>query len=335
MPTINAQTAPFAAIVQTADSTANLIFQTANVTALTINNSQVVSLANALPVTSGGTGSSDRQTALDNLAGAVTSGSYLRGNGTDVVMSAIQSADVPTLNQNTTGTAGNVTGIVAIANGGTGSNSATFSGANITSLNASNISSGTIATARLATGTANSTTYLRGDQTWATVTQTRISGGTTGLTPNTLTGGDVTLAGTLAVANGGTGTASPSLVGGTNITISGSWPNQTVTAASGAPTTAQVLSATAGATTGAVGTYAWLGDAAAVQTVPGGTRAGSDLWYAGLSADISWSNQFPGGTIAQGGSYGGQPSGTWRAMGLSQPRDNNNRFPTTMWLRIS
>jgi hypothetical protein len=71
--------------------------------------------------------------------------------------------------------------------------------------NASSITSGTIATARLATGTANATTFLRGDQTWATVTQTRISGGTTGLTPNTLTDGDVTLAGTLAVGNGGTG----------------------------------------------------------------------------------------------------------------------------------
>lgn len=71
--------------------------------------------------------------------------------------------------------------------------------------NASSITSGTVPTARLASGTANSTTYLRGDQTWATVTQTRISGGTTGLTPNTLTGGDVTLAGTLAAANGGTG----------------------------------------------------------------------------------------------------------------------------------
>ena len=53
----------------------------------------------------GGTGQTSRQNAMDALAGAVTSGQYLRGNGTDVVMSAIQAGDVPTLNQNTTGTA--------------------------------------------------------------------------------------------------------------------------------------------------------------------------------------------------------------------------------------
>jgi hypothetical protein len=35
---------------------------------------------------------------------------------------------------------------------------------------ASDLTSGTVATARLGSGTANSTTYLRGDQTWATVT---------------------------------------------------------------------------------------------------------------------------------------------------------------------
>ena len=64
--------------------------------------------------------SANRQAAMDNLAGATTSGQYLRGNGTDVVMSAIQAGDVPTLNQNTTGTASNVTGTVLEANGGTG-----------------------------------------------------------------------------------------------------------------------------------------------------------------------------------------------------------------------
>jgi hypothetical protein len=77
-----------------------------------------------LPIANGGTGETTRQAAMDALAGSTTSGQYLRGNGTDVVMSAIQAADVPTLNQNTTGTASNVTGTVAIANGGTGQTTA-------------------------------------------------------------------------------------------------------------------------------------------------------------------------------------------------------------------
>jgi hypothetical protein len=66
-----------------------------------------------------------------------------------------------------------------VTSGGTGSNSATFSGANITSLNASAISSGTVPTARLGSGTANNTTFLRGDQTYAVVSSgTLIPSGT-------------------------------------------------------------------------------------------------------------------------------------------------------------
>jgi glucose/arabinose dehydrogenase len=44
--------------------------------------------------------------------------------------------------------------------------------------------------------------------------------------------------GLLPVANGGTGTATPSLVQGSNITITGSWPNQTITAAASTGITA-------------------------------------------------------------------------------------------------
>ena len=61
-------------------------------------------------ITQGGTGQTTQQTAINALAGNVTSGQYLRGNGTNVIMSAIQTADVPILNQNTTGSAGSFTG---------------------------------------------------------------------------------------------------------------------------------------------------------------------------------------------------------------------------------
>ena len=49
------------------------------------------------------------------------------------------------------------------------------SGANITALNASNLASGTVPTARLGSGTASSSTFLRGDSTFAAVTSTTIS----------------------------------------------------------------------------------------------------------------------------------------------------------------
>jgi len=71
----------------------------------------------AIGIAYGGTGATTRQAAMDALAGSVTSGQYLRGDGTDVVMAAIQAADVPTLNQNTTGNAATATTATNVSGG--------------------------------------------------------------------------------------------------------------------------------------------------------------------------------------------------------------------------
>jgi hypothetical protein len=86
-------------------------------------------LINQVSIANGGTGQSTQQAALTALSGAQTSGQYLRSNGTNTLLSAIQVADVPTLNQNTTGTAAGLSSTLAIASGGTGST--TLAGASI------------------------------------------------------------------------------------------------------------------------------------------------------------------------------------------------------------
>jgi len=120
---------------------------------------------------------------------------------------AIVAADIPTLNQNTTGTAANVTGTVAVANGGTGATTAatartnlgaTTLGGNLYTLanvaaiafprfNADNtVSSLDAATFRTAIGAGTSST---------TGTVTSVASGTG------LTGGPITTTGTLSLAN--------------------------------------------------------------------------------------------------------------------------------------
>lgn len=87
-----------------------------------------------LPIANGGSGQTTAQAAMNSFAGAVTSGQYLRGNGTNVVMSAIQAGDVPTLNQNTTGSAATLTtGRTISATGDISYTSGSFNGsANVT-----------------------------------------------------------------------------------------------------------------------------------------------------------------------------------------------------------
>jgi hypothetical protein len=137
---------------------------------------------------------------------------------------AIVAADVPTLNQNTTGTAANVTGTVAVANGGTGQTSYTDG-----QLLVGNTTGNTLAKATLTAGSGITITNGPGSVTIAatgggggtgTVTSVGLSGGTTGLTATSdttnpiTTSGTFTLGGTLAVANGGTNSTSTATAGG-------------------------------------------------------------------------------------------------------------------------
>ena len=104
-------------------------------------------VSGTLPLTSGGSGQITAQLGMNAFAGAVTSGSYLRGNGTNVVMNTIQVADVPTLNQSTTGSAATLTtGRTVSITGDLTYSSGSFNGsANVTA-------AGTLATVNLNVG---------------------------------------------------------------------------------------------------------------------------------------------------------------------------------------
>jgi len=225
--------------------------------------------------------------------------------------------------------ANTVEGTLPVANGGTGST--TTAGA---------------ANAILPSQTGNTGKYLTTngtDTSWGTVTSNPGTvtsvGGTGTVNGITLSGtvtssGNLTLGGalsgvslttqvtgTLPVANGGTGTTTPSLVGGTNITISGTWPNQTVTAAGGGVTS---LNGQTGAITNtgsnAIGSYV-----ASISRFGGlgifSTVAGSSLLYYNEPSDSSVSMGL---------------SGTWRYMGntLASGGSNNPNVPS-LYVRIS
>jgi hypothetical protein len=217
-----------------------------------------------------------------------------------------------------------LTNPLPVGSGGTGGTTG------LTALNASNLTSGTVPDARFP------------------ATLPAVSGANlTSLNASSVSSG------TLAVARGGTGTASPSLVGGTNITISGTWPNQTVTAAGGGVTS---LNGQTGAITntdyGAIGSYVIAYGATSVGYTAGSTIAGSSLLRAAYlgdnPSDAGGLNVYTvasagGGTtttttiITGAGAWsrtGLGLSGTWRSMtnsGVAISGGNQQN----LWVRIS
>jgi hypothetical protein len=130
---------------------------------------------------------------------------------------ALVAADIPTLNQNTTGTAANVTGTVAVANGGTG---ATTAAAARTNLGATTLGGNVFTLANVAAiafprfnadntvstlDAASFRTAIGAGTGSGTVTSVATSGTVSGLT---LTGGTITTTGTITL--GGTLAVTPS-----------------------------------------------------------------------------------------------------------------------------
>ena len=164
------------------------------------NTTQIATTAFVTAAVSGGTTTNFSGSLAGDVTGTQSAtvvgkinGTSLAGLGTGIlknttstgVPSIAVAADFPTLNQNTTGTAANVTGTVAVANGGTGQ---------VSTLTAGGLVYGSTSTAMAVTGAGTSGQVLQSTGALAPVW---VNGGTMMLSGNSNNAAETTLAGSI------------------------------------------------------------------------------------------------------------------------------------------
>ena len=157
----------------TGDLTVNGTTTTVNSTTLTVDdkNIELGSVTTPTNITANGggitlKGATDKTIIYDNTNDNWTSSE----NWNIDTGKSFKINNVSVLNATTLGSsvvASSLTSTGTITSGTWSGSFGAVSGANLTSLNANNIATGTVAPARLASGTADATTFLRGDSTWA------------------------------------------------------------------------------------------------------------------------------------------------------------------------
>jgi len=246
------------------NTTGTITFGTTNITFAQISSAQIYAAGTGLnlsnltfsvantAVTAATYGDSGNVVQVTvNAQGQLTNAANVSINASSITVGTLDNARTTAASANGASTivARDANGSFAgnVVTGTTGTfTSVSGNGIALTAINASNISSGTVATARLGTGTANSATFLRGDQTYAVVSSgTLIPSGTvmlfaqtnapTGFTKNTTTGDNSALRVVTGTASTGgsvaftTAFASQTPTGSVSITaISGSAGNTTL-----------------------------------------------------------------------------------------------------------
>ena len=234
-----------------------------------------------LPIGNGGTGQTTASAAFNALSPVTTTGDLIIGNGTNSATRLAIGANgyVLTSNGTTATWAASTGGVTSFSAGTTGLTPNTATTGAITL-------SGMLAVANGGTGTSSPSlvagTNVTISGTWPNQTinasggVTTLSFGSTGLTPSTATSGAVTVAGTLAVANGGTGvTASTGATSvalrdaNANLTVNSLFEGFTNVAAAGTTTTLTAASNPTYVVTGSGGQTFQLPDAT---TLPAGAQ---------------------------------------------------------------